>query len=204
MSSRLVTVSMSSAARGLGWQGGGGCSPWVRRGAGSSLACAGRVAIPIANKETHPMTAAADLVITSFDGRCVISSPFETVVVVRRTAIASALHQPAEFGLVGWNAPPPTTATLACDQRRCCHTLARVKVIDLNVCVSAKRPGTRGFCVRASPRAPAGGTRRVSWWRQPRSALRGPWCELRAGDLFKRLPFARVPAHCSQPESDTC
>src|SRR5438094_5414948 len=35
--------------------------------------------------------------------------------------------------------------------------------------------------VRASPRAPAGGTRRVSWWRQPRSALRGPCCEFDPG-----------------------
>jgi len=59
----------------LGWQGGGGWSPWVRRGAGSSLACAGRVARLIANKETQPMTAAADFVITSFDGRCVIVLP---------------------------------------------------------------------------------------------------------------------------------
>src|SRR6266699_1803869 len=75
ISSRLATVSMSEAARGLGWQGGGGWSPWVRRGAGSSLACAGRVARPIANKETQPMTAAADFVITSFDDRCVILLP---------------------------------------------------------------------------------------------------------------------------------
>src|SRR5712691_1926203 len=75
MSSRLATVSMSEAARGLGWQGGSGCSAWVRRGAGSSLACAGRVARLIANKETQPMTAAADFVITSFGDRCVIFLP---------------------------------------------------------------------------------------------------------------------------------
>src|SRR2546429_6074967 len=72
MSPLLATVSMSRAARGLGWQGGGGCSAWVRRDAGSSFACAGRVARPITSKETQPMTAAAGFVITSFDRRCVI------------------------------------------------------------------------------------------------------------------------------------
>src|SRR5207253_8726263 len=51
------------------------------------------------------------------------------------------------------NAREPTTATLACDQRRCRHSLARVKVIDLNFCVFAKRPGTRGFwCERRRER----------------------------------------------------
>src|SRR2546422_5918938 len=75
MSPRLATVSMSTAARGLGWQGGGGCSAWVRRDAGSSFACAGRVARPIASKEAQPMTAAAGFVITSFDGRCVMLLP---------------------------------------------------------------------------------------------------------------------------------
>src|SRR5438874_7184905 len=75
MSPRLARVSMSSAARGLGWQGGGGCSAWVRRDAGLSFACAGRIARPIANKETQPMTAAAGFVITSFDRRCVIVLP---------------------------------------------------------------------------------------------------------------------------------
>jgi len=75
MSSRLATVSMSSAARGLGWQGGGGCSARVRRDVGSSFAWAGRVARPIVSKETQPMTAAADFVITSFDDRRVIFLP---------------------------------------------------------------------------------------------------------------------------------
>src|ERR1700740_196136 len=75
MSPRLATVSLSFAARGLGGQGGGGCSPWVGGGFGSSFACAGRVTRPITNKETQPMTAAADFVITSFDGRRVIVLP---------------------------------------------------------------------------------------------------------------------------------
>src|SRR5438094_320361 len=68
--------SMSRAARGLGRQGGGGCSPLVRPAAGMVLACAGRGARPtIANMETQPMTAAANFVITSFDARCVIVLP---------------------------------------------------------------------------------------------------------------------------------
>src|SRR5438132_9437423 len=75
MSPRLATVSMSIAARGLGWQGGGGCPPWVGGGFGSSFACAGRVARPITNKKTQPMTAAAGFVITSFDRRCAIVLP---------------------------------------------------------------------------------------------------------------------------------
>src|SRR6266566_7575657 len=100
MSSRLATVSMSRTARGLGWQGGGGCSPWVRRGAGLSFAYAGRVARPIANKETQPMTVTADFVITSFDGRCVIVLPSRQLSLWGEP-IASALHRPAQFGLVG-------------------------------------------------------------------------------------------------------
>ena len=179
---------MSSAARGLGWQGGGGCFPWVRRGAGSSLACAGRVARPIANKETQPMTAAADFVITSFDGRGVISSPFETVVVVRRTAIASALHRPAEFGLAGRNAPRAHDLSRAINAAA--HTLARVEVVDLNLCVSSRAAAVAALCLRSDlpPEASAcerrrdrlrGAPRRVPWWRQPRSALRFPCCELR-------------------------
>src|SRR5437879_9787664 len=79
MSSRLATVSMLGAACGLGWQGGGGCSAWVRRDASSSFACAGRVARPIDSKETQPMTAAAGFVITSFDGRCVMRFPSRQV-----------------------------------------------------------------------------------------------------------------------------
>src|SRR5581483_4699918 len=76
MSSRLATLSMSRAARGLGWQGGGGCSPLIRSDAGMVLACAGRVARPtIANMEIQPMTAAADFVVISFDGRRVIVLP---------------------------------------------------------------------------------------------------------------------------------
>src|SRR5437899_1271526 len=82
MSPRLATVSMSCAACGLGWQGGGGCSPVVRCSplvspdAGLLLACAGRVPRPtFASIETQAMMLTTHLVFTSPDGRCVIFPP---------------------------------------------------------------------------------------------------------------------------------
>src|SRR6266478_4580841 len=57
-----------------------------------------------------------------------------------------------------------TIATLACDQCCCRHTLARVEVIDL------------------------------SWWWQPRTVLRYPCCELRAGYRFKRASVRAGPS----------
>src|SRR4029077_4043696 len=95
MSPRLVTVFMSCFVCGLGWQGGGGWPP------GMVLACAGRVARPtIASMETQTMMLAARSVFASSDGRCVIFLP-SIQLVVRRTAIASALHRPAQLGLGG-------------------------------------------------------------------------------------------------------
>jgi len=43
----------------------------------------------------------------------------------------------------------PTTATLACDQRRCRHTLARMKVIDLNFRVSSRAAAVVALCLRS-------------------------------------------------------
>src|SRR2546426_1514470 len=119
MSPLLATVSMSSAARGLGWQGGGGCAAWVRRGAGSSFACAGRVARPIANKETQPMTAAADFVITSFDDRCVILLPSRQLLLCGEPL--SLVHYTAR-PISDWRAETRralVSATLECGQRSC-------------------------------------------------------------------------------------
>src|SRR5882724_10786203 len=118
MSSRLATVSMSRAARGLGWQGGGGCSPLVRPDAGMVLACAGRGARPtIANMETQPMTAAANFVITSFDGRCVIVLPSRQLLLCGKPL--SLVHYTGR-PISDWRAETRralVSATLECGQR---------------------------------------------------------------------------------------
>src|SRR6266566_1813268 len=140
MSSRLATVSMSEAARGLGWQGGGGWSPWVRRGAGSSLACAGRVARLIANKETQPMTAAADFVITSFDGRCVIVLPSRQLSLCGEPL--SLVHYTGRPNSDWWaeTLRELVSATLECGRRRCRHAIVHVESsIRMFLCLQRRR-----------------------------------------------------------------
>jgi hypothetical protein len=159
------------------------------------------------------MTAAADFVIASFDGRCVIifslrdscrcaanryrqcTTPAGRIRIggLKRSTSRRPLHSRAINALPSHARPREGhRSECPCLQqgRRCGRPL------------SAKRPAARGLCLRASSRAPAGGTRQVSWWRQPRSAVRYPCCELRARIFSKRLRCARVQAHCSQPKSE--
>src|SRR5882724_4110438 len=86
------------------------------------------------------MTAATDFVITSFDGRSVIFLPSRQLSLCGEPL--SLVHYTGRSNSDWWaeTLREPTTATLACDQRRCRHTLARVKVIDLNVWVSSRPP----------------------------------------------------------------
>ena len=91
------------------------------------------------------MTAAAGFVITSFDGRCVILLPSRLLSLCGEPL--SLVHYTGGPNLDCWaeTLSELTIAALACDQRRCRHTLASVEVI----------PPVAALCLRSElpPRA---------------------------------------------------